>query len=93
MAAISMLGMLLRREKHVFAGLHQGAELQVGVLGQETIDQRPVLRPQRALDVQHADARLDHQGHGGALIVFDDFFAGDRRHADRVGVPALDGGR
>ena len=76
-------------QEDVRPGLHQGAELQVGVLGQKAIHQRAVLGPQRAFDIQHADARLGDGRDGRTLVVLDDFLALDRRHADRVGVPAF----
>ena len=76
-------------EENVGARLHQGAELQVGVLRQHVFDQGPVFRPQRPLQVQQANPRLDDHGAARTLIVFHDLLLRKRRHANGVGVPAL----
>ena len=76
-------------EEHVRPGLHQGVELEVGVFRQKPIDQRAVFRPQGAFEVQHLDARLDHQRNRRPLVVFDDFLFGQRRDFDRISVLAL----
>ncbi len=78
-------------QEDVRPGLHQRAELQVGILGQKAIDQCAVLGPQGALDVQHANARLGDRCHGRPLVVLDDLLAFDRLDADGVGVAALGG--
>ena len=52
----------------------------------------PSCNPQRPLDVQHVHPRLDDRRHGRSLIVLQDLLFGHRRHADRVGVAALDRG-
>ena len=79
-------------EEHVGPRLHQGEELQVGVLGQKAIDQCPVLRPQGPFEIQHVNARLDDQRGRRALIILDDLFFWHGRNADGVGVPAFEGG-
>ena len=90
MACIRRSAMLRAPEELVLA-LHRRTELEVRVLGQETID-RPILRPQLALQVQHANPRLHHHRHGRPLVVFLDPLVGQRLCAHRVRVAAfLDG--
>ena len=79
-------------DEHVRAGLDQGTEFEVGVPGEEPLRDRPVLGPQRPLEVEHPDLAIDDQDHGGPMVVLGDLLFGYRRYADRVGVPSLDGG-
>jgi len=79
-------------DEHIRPGLDQGTEFEVGIPGEEPLHDRPVLGPQRPLEVEHPDLAIDDLDHGGPMVVLGDLLFGYRRYADCVGVSSLDGG-
>ena len=73
--------MLVRWTKTLGLRLDQGAELEVGVLGEEPLHDGPVLGPQGPLDVEHANPAVHHLNHRRPLVVLGDLLIGDRRNS------------